>query len=77
MLYLRNRSSGEHIGDERPAVLRLKVIRLRKGGFVHVEDPIKFISLVPFVFESVYFIIRRRSSKVELRKLGCETQLSK
>jgi hypothetical protein len=47
-------------------VLRLEVIRLRKGGFVHVEDPIKFISLVPFVFETVYFIIRRRSSEVEL-----------
>jgi len=49
VLYLRNRFSGEHLGDETPAVLRFEVFSLRKERFVCVEGTIKIIILVPFV----------------------------
>jgi len=67
VLYLRSRFSGELIGVERPTVLRLKVVRLRKGGFIHVKSPVKPIILVPFVLKIVDFVIHRRSCEVELR----------
>ena len=67
VLYLRNRSSGEHPGNKSPAVLRFEVFSLRQGRFVRVEGTIKTIMLVPFVLWIVYFIVYRRSCKVELR----------
>ena len=67
-LYLRNRSSGKHIRNQRPVVLRFKVIRLRKEGFVHIEGPVIFMVFVPFVLRIVYLIVHRRSCKVELRR---------
>jgi len=67
VLYLRNRSSGKQIGNQRPVVLRFKVVRLRKEGFVHIEGPVIFAVFVPFVLRIVYLIVHRRSCKVELR----------
>jgi hypothetical protein len=64
VLHLKNCSFRKHIGDERPAVLRFEVFRLREKGFVCIEATIKFIILVPFVLRIVYFIVRRRSCKV-------------
>ena len=46
---------------------RFKVVRLRNGGLVHVETPVKSIILVPFVLGTVDFVIDRRSCKMELR----------
>lgn len=48
-------------------VLCFKVVRLCKGGIVHVETAVLTIILVPFVLEIVDFIIHRRSGKVELQ----------
>lgn len=48
-------------------MLRFKIIRLCKEGFVQVEGPIKIIVLVPFVLGIVYFVVYRRLCKVELR----------
>jgi hypothetical protein len=48
-------------------LLRYQVARLCKGGFVHVESPVIFIILVPFVLRIVYFVERRRFCKVELQ----------
>ena len=64
VLYVRNRSLGKHIGDERPAMLGIEVFCLRKKGFVRVEGTIEIIILVPFVMKVVYFVVRRRSCKV-------------
>jgi hypothetical protein len=66
MLYLCSRLFGKPIGVERPTVLCFRVVRLRKHGFVHVESTVESIILVPFVLETVDFIIHRRSRKVEL-----------
>jgi hypothetical protein len=66
-LYLGNRSSGKQIGNQRPVVLRFKIIRLRKEGFVQIEGPVIFIIFVPFVLRIVYLVVHRRSCKVELR----------
>ena len=60
-LYLRNRSSGKQIGNQRPVVLRFKVIRLRKERFIHIEGPVIFAVFVPFVLRIVYLIVHRRS----------------
>jgi len=51
-------------------MLRFKVIRLTKEGFVQVKGPIKIVILVPFVLRIVYFIVYRRLCKVELRTEG-------
>jgi hypothetical protein len=67
-LYLRNRTSGKQIGNQRPVVLRFKVVRLRKEGFIHIEGPVIFMVFVPFVLRIVYLAVRRRSCKVELRR---------
>jgi hypothetical protein len=48
-------------------MLRFKVLRLRKEGFVHIEGPVIFMVFVPFVLRIVYLIVHRRSCKVELR----------
>ena len=42
-------------------MLRFKVIRLRKEGFVEVEGPVIFTVLVPFVLGVVYLVVHRRS----------------
>jgi len=67
VLYLRNRCSGKHVGDERPTVLRFEVFPLREKGFVRIEGTIKIVVLVPFVLWTVYFIVHRRLCEVELR----------
>ncbi len=67
VLYLRNRSSGKEIGNQRPVVLRFKIVRLREEGFVRIEGPVIFIILVPSVLRIVYLVVHRRSCKVELR----------
>ena len=51
-------------------MLRFKVIRLTKEGFVQVKGPIKIVILVPFVLRIVYFIVYCRLCKVELRTEG-------
>jgi hypothetical protein len=48
-------------------VLRFTVVSLRKERFVHIEGPVKIIIFVPFVLGTVDFIVRRWSSKMELR----------
>ena len=67
-LYLRNCSSGKHIGNQRPVVLRFKVIRLCKERFVDIEGPVIFTVFVPLVLRIVYLVVHRRSCKVELRR---------
>jgi hypothetical protein len=64
VLYLRDRPSGEHIGDESPAMLGLEVFPLSKEGFIYLEATIKFMILVPFVLWVVYLIINGWSCKV-------------
>ena len=74
VLYLRNRSSGKEIGNQRLVVLRFKVVRLREEGFVHTEGPVIFIILVPSVLQIIYLIVHRRSCKVELRANSAMSQ---
>jgi hypothetical protein len=66
VLYLIYRFSGKHIRDERPTVLRFKVIGLSKERLVHVESTVKFIVLVPLVLSIVYLVVHRRLGKVKL-----------
>jgi hypothetical protein len=68
VLHLYNRTSRKEIRDQRSAVPRFTIVRLREERFVHVEGPVKFITLVPFVLRIVDFIVHRRSRKVELRR---------
>lgn len=47
-------------------MLRFKVARLHKEGFVHIEGTIKFVILVPLVLHVVDLVVHGRVGKVEL-----------
>jgi hypothetical protein len=67
VLYLRDGLLRKHIRDESPAVLRFKVIGLRKERLLHVEGTVKLVVLVPFVLRVVYLVVHCRLGKMKLK----------